>query len=393
MKLFDLKQERATLTNEIRSHMNAFDNKEMLGEDKEKLVKMENRFDEIMNLIGMEEKQIERERAIAGAQADPSNGQINDIFNAFRDVLSTGTAQAVKIYNALQQDNPTQAGYLVAPQQFVQELIKGLDDATFMRRKARVLPPLKGAQSLGYPSRTARMGAAVWGTEIAAPTADTTLAFGKREFKPNPATAEILLSKTLVRNFAGIDGLIKDELAYVFGALEETAYMTGDGVGKPLGLFTASADGITVARDVSTGNTATEIKFDGLFEAKYAVKDQYQANCEWIFHRDGIKKIAKLKDSDGQYIWQPSVALGVPDMLLSKPINISEYAPNTFTASQYVGVYGDLKNYWICDSQNVEIQVLNELYARTNQVDYMARFETDGAPVLAEAFARIKLGT
>ena len=70
--------------------------------------------------------------------------------------------------------------YLVAPEQFVAELIKGLDDATFMRQKAKVLPALQNAQSLGYPTRTARMGAAVWGTEIAAPTADTALAFGKR---------------------------------------------------------------------------------------------------------------------------------------------------------------------------------------------------------------------
>jgi len=158
------------------------------------------------------------------------------------------------------------------------------------------------------------------------------------------------------------------------------------------GLFTASADGISVARDVSTGNTATEIKFDGLFEAKYSVKDQYQAKCEWIFHRDGIKKIAKLKDSDGQYIWQPSVTLNVPDMLLGKAVNISEYAPNTFQSGLYVGIYGDLKQYMIVDSLNVEIQVLNELYARTNQVDYMARVEMDGAPVMAEAFARVKLG-
>jgi HK97 family phage major capsid protein len=169
--------------------------------------------------------------------------------------------------------------------------------------------------------------------------------------------------------------------------------MTGDGATGPLGLFVASVDGITTARDVSTGNTATEIKFDGLFEAKYAVKDKYQAGCEWIFHRTGIKQIAKLKDANGQYIWQASVVAGTPDMLLGKPVNSSEYAPSTFSASQYVGLYGNLKNYWIVDSLGMEIQALFELYARTNQVDYITRIETDGAPVMAAAFARVKLGT
>ena len=303
-----------------------------------------------------------------------------------------GSASTFDVYAALQQSNPTQAGYLVAPEQFVFELIKELADQTFMRQKANVLPPLKGAQSLGYPTRTAGMSSFAWGTEIQAPTADAALAFGKREFKPNPATSEILISKTLVRNVPSSDGLIRAEIAEETGANLETAYMTGDGAGQPLGLFTASADGIPTSRDVSTGNTATEIKFDGLIEARYAVKEKYQPGCEWIFHRTAIKNLAKLKNSDGQYIWQASVVLGTPDMLLSKPVNNSEYAPSTFTTGLYAGLYGNLKHYWICDSLAMEIQVLTELYARTNQIDYITRIETDGAPIMPAAFARVKLG-
>jgi len=265
-------------------------------------------------------------------------------------------------------------------------------DATFMRQKARVLPPLKNAQSLGYPTRTSGMSSFAWGTEISAPTPDASLAFGKREFKPNPGTSEILISKTLIRNVSNADALIRSEIAEEIGAEYETAYMTGDGSGKPLGLFVASNDGIPTSRDVSAGNTATEIKFDGLLEAKYSVKKKHQANAEWIFNRMAIKQLAKLKNSDGQYIWQASVVLGTPDLLLGRPVNESEYAPAIFTSGLYVGLYGDLRNYWICDSLAMEIQVLMELYARTNQVDYMTRIETDGAPIMANAFARVKLG-
>ena len=84
--------------------------------------------------------------------------------------------------------------------------------------------------------------------------------------------------------------------------------------------------------------------------------------------------------------------LGQPDILLGKPVNISEYAPDTFTSGLYVGMYGDLSQYWICDSLALEIQVLVELYARTNQIDYITRIETDGAPIMPAAFARVKLG-
>lgn len=391
-QIIEMKQERANLTVSIRALMEEFTDKEMPGDKQAELDKSEKRFDELNNSITKEEKQLDRERIIGEptdkkAPADKSN----EVRTAFVNHLREGNANSFAVYNALQQSNPSQAGYLVAPEQFVAELIKGLDDATFMRQKAKVLPALQNAQSLGYPTRTARMGAAVWGTEIAAPTADTALAFGKREFKPNPATAEILISKTLIRNAPNTDGIVRDEIGYIYASLLETAYMTGNGAGRPLGLFTASADGISTARDIATGNTATEIKFDGLYEAKYAVKSQYQAAAEWVFHRDAVKKIAKLKDSDGQYIWQPSVVMNVPDMLMGRPVNQSEYAPNTFTNGLYVGLYGDLKYYWICDSLNMEIQVLAELYARTNQIDYIARIETDGAPVLAEAFARVTL--
>lgn len=394
-KIFDLKQTRAELTAQMRALMDKYDGAEMAGEDKAALAKMETEFDAINARITDEEKQLERER-IAGEKpvdvARNENPKAKERMDAFVNVLRDGSQSAMQIYAALQQDNPTQAGYLVAPEQFVSELIKELADNTFMRQKARVLPPLSGAHSLGYPTRTAGMASFAWGTELSAPTADTSLAFGKREFKPRPGTSEILISKTLVRNVANADALIRGEIAEEVAAKLETAYMTGNGANCPLGLFVASADGINTDRDISTGNTATDIKFDGLMEAKFAIKDKYQPRCEWVFHRDAIKRIAKLKDSNGQYVWQPSVQMGAPDMLLGKRVNSSEYAPNTFGAGLYVGIYGDLTNYWICDSMGMEIQVLAELYARTNQIDYLCRIETDGAPVMPAAFARVTLG-
>lgn len=392
MTVLELKQKRAEVTASIRAYMDKFADAEMSVDDQATLATMEAEFDKFNNKISTEEKQIARERAMGEAQEPAAQVAPSAKLEAFRNHLIMGNSETLRAYNALSMDNPTQAGYLVAPEQFVSELIKGVDDMTFIRKKAKVLPPLKNAHSLGYPTRTARMGAAVWGTELAAPTADTSLAFGKKEFKPNPATAEILLSDTLVRNYPGADSLIRDEFSYVFASLEETAYMTGDGIGKPLGLFVASVDGIPASRDISTGNTATEMKVDGLLEAKYSVKEQYQANSEWIFNRVGVKQLAKLKNSDGQYVWQPSIILGTPDLLLGKPVNSSEFVPSTFTTGLYVGLYGDLKYYWIVDSLALRIQVLTELYARTNQIDYIARLETDAQPVLAEAFARVKLG-
>lgn len=393
-KIIELKQERATLTASIRTILDEFENKEMEATKRDELANMEARVDAVDTIINREERQLNRERAIGEKleeHIDKKNEKSN-LITAFGEYLITGSKEAFEVYNALSQSNPTQAGYLVAPEQFVSELIKELEDETFMRKKAKVLPPLKFAQSLGYPTRTAGMSSFAWGTETQAPTADTALTVGKREFKPHPGTSEILVSNTLIRNMLNADAFVRGEIAEEIGTKLETAYMLGTGAGQPLGLFTASVDGIPVARDVSTGNTATEIKFDGLIEAQFSVKQKFQANCEWIFHRDAVKQIRKLKDADGQYIWQPSVQLGQPDLLLGRPINVTEFAPNTFTSGLYVGIYGDLKYYWIVDSLAMEIRALMELYARTNQVDYISRLETDGMPVMPTAFARVKLG-
>ena len=167
--------------------------------------------------------------------------------------------------------------------------------------------------------------------------------------------------------------------------------MTGNGSGKPLGIFTASASGIPTARDVSEDNTTTDVTLDGLINAKYSLKGQYHARAQWVMHRDLVKKIAKLKDGEGQYIWQPSVQVGQPDILLGCPVHMSEYAPNTFTTGQYVAVLGDFRYYWICDADSLYIQVLDQLFAQNNLIGYLFDYFGDGAPVLGEAFARVKL--
>jgi HK97 family phage major capsid protein len=394
-KILAMKQERANIVPQTRALMDEYADKEMPGEKKDELAKLEAKFDKLNQGIIAEEKQLDRERLIGEEQnkqqARKEGEPRNEVSAAFLNHIQQGNTNTLKSYRDLVQDNPTQAGYLVAPEQFSADVIKGLDDAMFMRKICKVLPPLKGAQSLGFPKRTARMTRAAWGTEISAPTTDTSLAFGKREFKPKPASAEILISNTLMRNRPDADTILRDEMVFMFGELEEIAYMNGSAVNQPLGVFIASDDGIGSSRDVSTGNTVTEIKFDGLYEAKYSIKQQYQARLAWIFHRDAVKQIAKLKDGNSQYIWQPSVVADQPDRLLSKPVYMTENAPHTFTTGLYVGILGDFQYYWIVDGMNMEIQVLTELYARQNQIDYLGRIETDGMPVLDEAFARVKL--
>jgi HK97 family phage major capsid protein len=173
----------------------------------------------------------------------------------------------------------------------------------------------------------------------------------------------------------------------------ENAYLNGDGNQKPLGIFTASNDGVPVAQDVSTDNTGTAITADGLIEAKHAMKPGYWPGARWCFHRTAIKQIRKIKDGDGQYIWSPGLAgNGMANTILDLPYDVSEYVPSTFTTGLYVGALCNWQFYWIVDTLDMTVQFLDQLYAETNQNGYIARMEGDGKPVLAEAFVRVKLG-
>jgi len=366
--------------------------------------------EELRGQIEREERQVEVEReaaaaalrsrdavrdASAGRTVDPDARGARDsdeYRSAFSKLLLAGhTGLSRDEARALQIDSDTAGGFTAAPQQWVNQLIKGVDDMVFIRQRATKFR-VASAASMGVPTLAANPADSNWTTELATGSEDSTMSFGKRELNPHPLAKRLKVSNTLLRMVGGTDALVRDRLGYTCGVTQEKAFLTGSGSNQPLGLFTASANGVTTARDVSTGNTATSIMVDGLLEAKYSLKGQYWSRADWIFHRDAMKQISKLKDGEGQYLWRESVRDGEPDRLLGRPIMMSEYAPNTFTTGLYVGILGDFSNYWIADALDVQIQVVRELYAETDQTGYILRASCDGMPVLAEAFARVKLG-
>lgn len=292
---------------------------------------------------------------------------------------------------ALSSGTDTQGGFLLMPEQMVGGILKAVDDMVFIRQKATKFS-VPSAGSLGVPTLDADPDDANWTVELATGSEDSTMAFGKRNLEPHPLAKRIKISRDLLNRMPGVEAFVKTRLAYKFGVTQEKAFLTGTGAQQPLGLFTASANGIPTTRDVSADNAATAPTFDGLINAKYTLKGQYWNRADWMFHRDCLKILAKLKDGDGQYIWRESVRTGEPDLLLGRPVTMSEYIPNTFTTGLYVGILGDFSYYWIADSLDMEMQRLVELYAETNQIGLIGRMKMDGMPVLSEAFVRVKLG-
>jgi HK97 family phage major capsid protein len=415
-KSIELRNELGTLNEEYKAVLNAADaaKRSVNTEEKDKLKKMDARLDELSDEIKLHEKAEARDAQFGGRReggnptGDPADPKAKnaagirasaEYVEAFENFVKTGRVGAgvsTEVRNALSSDSDTGGGYLTASEEFSNRIIEVVDNQVFMRGLATVTT-LTSAQSLGIPTRTADVDDADWTSELATGTDDTGLVLGKRELKPHPLAKRIKISKKLMRLNPAVADLVARRLGYKRGVTEEKAYLTGNGSGQPLGVFTASTNGIDTSRDVVTGSSSGFIApstgvspADCLIDALYTLKGQYQAKASWIFNRTIVQQIRKFKDQYGQFIWQPGLTAGEPDRILNRPFYMSEYAPNTLTTGLYVGIVGDFSNYEIVDALDMQLQVLMELYAEQNQVGYILRAETDGMPVLAEAFARIK---
>ena len=289
-------------------------------------------------------------------------------------------------------------GYAVAPQEFVNELIEKVEKETQLYSMVDLIP-VSGAGSLGLPYEGTDATDGSWTAEVPESdiSADSSWAFGKRELKPNDLTKLIKISKKLLASSAiSVEQLAKEKLAKKLIAAFETGILTGDGSGKPLGVFTASNDGVPTAQDVtSTPTSATQVvSADDLINMKMKLRPGYRKNAVWVMGTSLLTQILLLKDNDGQYIWRPGLRDGEPDTILGLPVIESEYAPATQTEGSYVAVLGDFRNYYkFAFWKGIDIQVLTEQFALRNQIGYLGHTLADGMPVLAEAFARLKVGT
>jgi HK97 family phage major capsid protein len=396
MNTVELRQKRANLIRQAREvvELAEKEGRGMVAEETQK-------YDAIMTEVTSLGETIARGEQMAAMEANlqqpigdaekPEAGAARDdgkLKEATKRWLQTG--KIMPELRALQADADAAGGYTVMPELFVNRLIKAIDDLVFVRQYADV-QRVTTAASLGQPYLAADPADPTWTSEILVGSEDSTMTFGKRELTPHPLAQYIKVSRKLLRMAPDTEGLVINRLGYKFATVEENAFLNGTGVNSPLGVFTASDDGISTGRDVSTGNTTTSIQTDGLKEAKYTLKAGYWPNARWILHRSAVKQIAKLQDSEGRYLWSDSIVNGEPDRLLGFPVHMSEYAPSTFTTGLYVGILGDFKYYHIVDALDMSIQRLDELYAATNQIGFIGRLESDGMPVLETAFVRVKL--
>lgn len=311
------------------------------------------------------------------ADGDAKQGRASDeykraFWNGMRNKMS------YEVQNALSIGTDSEGGYLV-PDEYEKKLVQALEDEVFFRSLANVIKTSSGDRKI--PIVTSR-GEAAWIDEGGQfPESDDS--FGQTSIGAYKLATMIKVSDELLNDSVfNIENYISKEFARRIGTKEEEAFFVGDGKGKPEGLFGSADLGVTAA--------TVSITFDDVMDLFYSLRAPYRKKATWLLNDSTVKAIRKLKDGNGNYIWQPSVRDGEPDRILNRPYRTSIYVPE-LAAGNRVMAFGDYSYYWIADRQGRSFKRLNELYATTGQVGFLACERVDGKLILSEAVKTLEI--
>ena len=286
-----------------------------------------------------------------------------------------------RVSDVLQEGVDADGGYLV-PEEYDTRLIEGLKEENIFRGISTIIKT-GGERKINIAASTP---AAAWIEEGGA------LTFGDATFDQINLDAHKLhvavkvTEELLYDNVFNLENYIMDKFSKALANAEEDAFLNGDGVGKPLGIFAATGGGQVGVTAAST----TAITADEVINLIYALKRPYRKNAKFIVNDQTLAVLRKLMDGNGAYMWQPSLQIGEPDSLLGYPIYTSAYVP-TILAGKPVIAFGDFSYYNIGDRGVRSFQELKELYAGNGMIGYVAKERVDGKLVLPEAVQILKM--
>ena len=394
MTILELREKRTKAWEAAKAFLDSHrkENGVLSAEDDAAYTKMEQ---EITDL-GKEIARLERQEALdaelnrpvnkpltgkPGGRADADDGEdktgraSDDYRKNFWNAMRS-KAPMPAVTNALQVGTDSEGGYLV-PDEYERTLVEALEEENIFRQMAKVIKTSSGDRKIPV---VASKGTASWIDEEGAfPESDDS--FGQVSIGAYKLGTMIKVSEELLNDSVfDLQSYISREFARRIGAKEEEAFFTGDGKGKPLGVLAATGGAETGV----TAASATAVTADELMDLYYSLKSPYRKKSMWVLNDSTIKAIRKLKDNNGQYLWQPSLTAGAPDMILGRPIKTSAYMPAIAAGAKTIA-FGDFSYYWIADRQGRSFKRLNELFAATGQVGFLASQRVDGKMILAEA--------
>lgn len=286
-----------------------------------------------------------------------------------------------QISNVLQEGIDPQGGYLV-PDEYDKRLIDILTEENVMRTLGTNITT-SGEHKINI---AATKPAAAWIEE------GGTLTFGDATFDQIILDAHKLhvaikvTEELLYDNAFNLENYILTQFGKALSNAEEDAFINGTGVGQPLGIL-AETGGAQVG--VTTASS-TKVTADEIINLVYSLKRPYRKNAVFLANDVCVAELRKLKDNNGQYLWQPSLQAGEPDRVLGYKVYTSPYFPVPAAGGTAVA-FGDFSYYNIGDRGTRSFAELKELFAGNGMIGFVAKERVDGKLVLPEAVKLLQM--
>lgn len=261
------------------------------------------------------------------------------------------------------------AGGYTVPTSFVNRLYEHLIVNSAIRQTRATVINTDSGEALQVPKTTAHGSGALVSEGGAIGEGDPT--FGQVTLNAYKYGVLAQVSSELITD-TGVDlvGYLARQGGQAIGNASGAHFITGDGSSKPQGVTTVSTLGKTAA-------SATAVTFDELIDLFFSVISPYRANAEWMFKDSTLGAIRKLKDSDGQYLWQPALTGGEPSTILDKPYVTDPNMPAMTTGLKSV-LFGDFSTYMIRDVNGVRVERSDDYAFANDLVTFRFLLRTDG---------------
>ena len=216
---------------------------------------------------------------------------------------------------------------------------------------------------------------------------ETTDTFTQKTITAHKLTALIKISEELLNDSAfDLESYITAEFARKISDAEEEAFITGNGTARPFGIL-HDKEGAEVGITAAAANAITT---NELIDLYYSLRSPYRKRAVWIMNDSTVNLIRKLKDGNGQYIWEPGIKTNDTDTILGRKVYTTTCMPTAKTGAKAIA-FGDLSYYWIGDREGISFRRLNELYATRGQVGFLATKRLDARLILPETIKVLKM--
>ena len=371
-----LYEERANLWDQMKE-LNDREIKEersLDASEKEAWDKMNDRMSEIdartSELASVEEANQKSEEARAIFESSSPAPVIEKEVEAPSDasILRSMANGEIRSHNFEKRDLTKSGDGGLVPQGFYDQIIAKLDENAVVRQFATVVSTA-GGEDIKFPQVTALSSASL-------------VAEGGAIGESDPTSASVTLgafkyayltqvsSELLADEGVDIEGFLANDGGRALGNGAGTDFAVGNGTAKPNGLMNASGTGVTCA-------SATVITPDEIIDLYHSVTSPYRINGAWIMNDATLKEVRQLKDSNNQYLWQPSLQQGNPDILLGSPVATDPNIETIATAKKVIA-FGDMSKYFIREVQGIQVDRSVDFAFANDLVTFRFIYRADG---------------